>query len=87
MSCTSVTRDSMCQKIMPSRSVRNSIGALSETEFVRDSIAGDQRFFEPAIEIGVEATDAAANYNYNENQLLEEAIQNGARGAYWDILR
>jgi radical SAM superfamily enzyme YgiQ (UPF0313 family) len=33
------------------------------------------------------ATDDAANYNYNENLLLTEAIQKGARGAYWDILR
>jgi radical SAM superfamily enzyme YgiQ (UPF0313 family) len=28
-----------------------------------------------------------SNYNYNANQLLEEAIAEGHRGAYWDILR
>lgn len=27
------------------------------------------------------------NYNYNANRLLEEAIREGHRGAYWDILR
>jgi hypothetical protein len=27
------------------------------------------------------------NYNYNANQRLVEAIQEGYRGAYWDILR
>jgi radical SAM superfamily enzyme YgiQ (UPF0313 family) len=31
--------------------------------------------------------DAAKNYNYNDNRPLIEAIQNGYRGAYWDILR
>jgi radical SAM superfamily enzyme YgiQ (UPF0313 family) len=64
--------------------------ALGErpAEFVRDLIAGDQRFFEPAIEVNRETSeDATANYNYNENQLLVQAIQQGARGAYWDILR
>ena len=56
-------------------------------EFVKDLIGGDQRFFEPAIEINPETSEDAANYNYNENQLLAQAIQKGARGAYWDILR
>ena len=65
--------------------------ALGErpAEFVRDLIGGDKRFFEPAIEVDRHATDDddAANYNYNDNQLLTQAIQKGARGAYWDILR
>ena len=65
--------------------------ALGErpAEFVRDLIAGDRRFFEPAVETlnqTAEGSDAA-NYNYNENLLLTQAIQEGARGAYWDILR
>jgi hypothetical protein len=57
--------------------------ALGErpAQLVRDIIAGDQRFFEPMDEQGL------ANYNYNENQPLVEAIARGARGAYWDILR
>lgn len=65
--------------------------ALGErpAEFVRDLIAGDQRFFEPAIEVDRQVIDDgdAANYNYNENLVLTQAIQKGARGAYWDILR
>jgi len=57
-------------------------------ELVRDLIDGDKRFFEPALETdGSSAEAEAANYNYNENLLLTQAIQKGARGAYWDILR
>lgn len=58
-------------------------------EFVRDLIAGDARFFEPAIDSAEQPAGAAdaANYNYNENALIAEAIAKGARGAYWDILR
>jgi radical SAM superfamily enzyme YgiQ (UPF0313 family) len=29
----------------------------------------------------------ASNYNYNANKVLADAIGNGFRGAYWDILR
>jgi len=57
-------------------------------ELVRDLINGDKRFFEPALETGSRTDqDDALNYNYNENLLLSQAIQKGARGAYWDILR
>ncbi len=44
-------------------------------------IAGDRRFlfFDP--------TRPDRNYNYNANQRLVEAIQQGHRGAYWDILQ
>ena len=48
---------------------------------VREMIAGDPRFFLP------EESAGNANYNYNENTTLVQAIANGARGAYWDILR
>ena len=65
--------------------------ALGErpAEMVRDLIGGDQRFFEPALEADEQACegDEAANYNYNENILITEAIAEGERGAYWDILR
>jgi len=63
--------------------------ALGEhpARLVRELIAGDPRFFEPA-DLEAEATAAAgASYNYNENRPLVEAIAAGARGAYWDILR
>jgi hypothetical protein len=44
-------------------------------------IAGDPRFlfFDP--------TRPNRNYNYNANTRLVEAIAQGHRGAYWDILR
>ena len=64
--------------------------ALGErpAEFVRDLIAGDERFFEPAVEVAPDAESGdASNYNYNENLPLTQAIAKGARGAYWDILR
>jgi radical SAM superfamily enzyme YgiQ (UPF0313 family) len=51
---------------------------------IKDLIAGDKRFFEPmADQPGAAATD----HNYNDNTELVEAIHQGARGAYWDILR
>jgi hypothetical protein len=64
--------------------------ALGErpAELVRDLINGDKRFFEPALETDGSTAEAdAGNYNYNENLLLAQAIEKGARGAYWDILR
>jgi radical SAM superfamily enzyme YgiQ (UPF0313 family) len=65
--------------------------ALGErpAELVRDLIDGDDRFFEPTVEIdGPASTNGdTTNYNYNQNLPLVEAIQKGARGAYWDILR
>ena len=64
--------------------------ALGENpaEMVNDLIDGDQRFFEPATEADLQASkdSDASDYNYNENVLLTEAIQKGARGAYWHIL-
>jgi radical SAM superfamily enzyme YgiQ (UPF0313 family) len=51
---------------------------------VRDLIAGDRRFFEPALEV---SDGPSSDHNYNENTALVEAIAAGARGAYWDILR
>ena len=59
--------------------------ALGENpaRLVKDLIAGDERFFEPMEETpGANATD----HNYNDNTALVEAIAQGARGAYWDIL-
>ena len=65
--------------------------ALGENpaELVRDLIDGDKRFFEPACESQTEIPDDgdASDYNYNENVMLTQAIEKGARGAYWHILR
>ena len=51
---------------------------------IKDLIAGDKRFFEPMAE---QPDAAATDHNYNDNTELVEAIRQGARGAYWDILR
>jgi radical SAM superfamily enzyme YgiQ (UPF0313 family) len=59
---------------------------------VRELIDGDKRFFAP-LEEPVKASgappagQAAGDHNYNDNSALTKAIQAGARGAYWDILR
>jgi hypothetical protein len=50
-------------------------------EWLNHLIGDDKRFlfFDP--------TRPNQNYNYNSNQRLVEAIQQGYRGAFWDILR
>jgi radical SAM superfamily enzyme YgiQ (UPF0313 family) len=48
---------------------------------VCDVIGHDERFFPPP------RLKDATNYNYNDNQVLQDAIDAGARGAFWDILR
>jgi radical SAM superfamily enzyme YgiQ (UPF0313 family) len=50
---------------------------------VKDLIAGDERFFEPMEET---PSASATDHNYNDNSTLVDAIAQGARGAYWDIL-
>lgn len=52
---------------------------------IRELIGRDARFFPPAEDGG--AAGAGGDHNYNDNMLLSQAIANGARGAYWDILR
>jgi radical SAM superfamily enzyme YgiQ (UPF0313 family) len=47
----------------------------------RDAVGDDPRFFLPG---GLEET---RDFNYNDNDVLVRAIRDGARGAYWDILR
>ncbi|MCX7887631.1 MAG: cobalamin-dependent protein [Verrucomicrobiae bacterium] len=49
-------------------------------DIVRELVAGDPRFFLPT------PSPQNPNYNYNDNTVLVQAIANGARGAYWDIL-
>jgi len=50
-------------------------------QYVADLVGGDERFFFPTPDAGTEA------YNYNDNDRLVEAVRQGYRGAYWDILR
>ena len=57
--------------------------------FIQDLIAGDNRFFGPTPEVAGATGEfsLSADHNYNDNTELVEAIKNGARGAYWAILR
>lgn len=54
---------------------------LEIVNIVREIVDGDERFFLPSNE------EVDSNYNYNDNNVLVRAIRDGARGAYWDILR
>ncbi len=49
--------------------------------FVSELIDNDERFF------FVSPDEVDQNYNYNDNSLLANAIKEGYRGAFWDILR
>jgi radical SAM superfamily enzyme YgiQ (UPF0313 family) len=57
-------------------------------KLIKDTIAGDERFFEPMEDVSPEGekNGTSTDHNYNDNTQLVEAIENGARGAYWDIL-
>ncbi|MCP4639110.1 MAG: radical SAM protein [bacterium] len=46
------------------------------------SLVGDDSRF-----LAANPEEIGRNYNYNDNTGLANAIRNGARGAYWDILR
>ncbi|MBN2466601.1 MAG: radical SAM protein [Deltaproteobacteria bacterium] len=50
-------------------------------EYIRDLIAGDRRFLFGGSE------DIGEDYNYNNNSKLVQAIKDGYKGAFWDILR
>lgn len=56
-------------------------GVADDIDYLRQLIAGDQRFF-----FGW-PDDGQADYNYDDNDALVAAIAEGKRGAYWDILR
>jgi radical SAM superfamily enzyme YgiQ (UPF0313 family) len=57
------------------------------TRLINDLIAGDKRFFGPLEEADDAEQSVSTDHNYNENVALTEAIKQGARGAYWNILR
>lgn len=50
-------------------------------DIIVDAVGDDPRFFVGSKE------PVDSNYNYNDNTVLAESIRQGARGAYWDILR
>ncbi|MBE0536808.1 MAG: radical SAM protein [Phycisphaerae bacterium] len=62
--------------------------ALGDTpaNLVRGLIAGDTRFFAPMPDLA-DAAQPASDHNYNDNTELANAIAEGARGAYWHILK
>jgi hypothetical protein len=68
------------QLLVPAFYISTDLGA-EPAALVRDIIGEDERFFPPSVE------PSERNYNYNENKVLTDAIREGARGAYWDILR
>jgi radical SAM superfamily enzyme YgiQ (UPF0313 family) len=49
--------------------------------YMHSLVGEDTRFFLPSNE------EVDNNYNYNANTVLVNAIANGERGAYWDMLR
>jgi hypothetical protein len=51
------------------------------SDWLNTLIGDDRRFF------FFDPSRPAQNYNYNSNRRLVEAIQQGYRGAFWDILR
>jgi radical SAM superfamily enzyme YgiQ (UPF0313 family) len=55
--------------------------ALCASKLLDDLIGDDRRFF------FFDPFRPERNYDYNANQLLVDAIREGYRGAYWDILR
>ena len=50
-------------------------------DLVSELVDGDPRF------LHANPNQLDGNYNYNDNSKLAQAIRDGARGAYWDILR
>jgi radical SAM superfamily enzyme YgiQ (UPF0313 family) len=63
----------------------SSLLGSNPARLVRDLIAGDKRFFAPALDDGLPVPPT--DHNYNDNTELTDAIRKGSRGAYWDILR
>lgn len=58
------------------------LGTIAEAAaYLTELVGNDDRFFFGG------SPDQRSDYDYDDNALLVEAIANGARGAYWDILR
>jgi radical SAM superfamily enzyme YgiQ (UPF0313 family) len=69
--------------VLPTFYVSAALGS-SPARLVREMIGDDTRFFAPAEDAG---DSTSTDHNYSDNSMLTQAIQHGARGAYWDILR
>jgi radical SAM superfamily enzyme YgiQ (UPF0313 family) len=87
------TNPNLCRKyqggidwLQPTFYVSQHLGSRP-AKLVRELIDGDRRFFPPQDDGEPSEAEAADDHNYNENQSLIQAIDAGARGAYWDILR
>ena len=50
-------------------------------DFVKELVNGDPRF------LSLTSPDEAGSYNYAGDEKLCKLIQEGARGAYWEIIR
>jgi radical SAM superfamily enzyme YgiQ (UPF0313 family) len=90
-------------RVYPSTRLVASLGASGEVDLAEDAtmpvfytepavadtaaslidkvISGDRRFF------FYDPDRPDVDYNYNANEVLDKAIKDGYRGAYWDILR
>ncbi len=71
--------------LKPTFYIEHTLGP-NPARLITDLINQDQRFFEPIEDLPKEQSDAG-DHNYNANTELMDAIKDGARGAYWDILR
>ena len=67
--------------VRPVHYISPELGGPSIVGYLHELVGGDKRFFLPSNE------EVESNYNYNDNTVLVRAIADGARGAYWDILR
>ncbi|HUT53087.1 MAG TPA: radical SAM protein [bacterium] len=73
--------------------VRHNDALLKPVFFVSEKLGPDPETYlaslisDDPIFLFASRKQLAANYNYNNNRPLGQAIKKGARGAYWDILR
>jgi radical SAM superfamily enzyme YgiQ (UPF0313 family) len=74
------TVDNNRNMLRPIFYLSNELGDDIES-YIAELIEADSRF------LFVSKEQTTQNYNYNDNSRLMEAIKNGYRGAFWDILR
>jgi len=49
-------------------------------EYIKELIKGDERFYFNS------KVESNQNYNYNANKIIQDAIKEGFKGAFWDVL-